>query len=213
MHFLNRNTAPGCLGNYRHGVNAWDKNCPTSQERADIWAALEAMQGRRCAYCECSLDAHGQHIEHFRQRGRYPQGTFDWQNLFGSCEREDSCGKHKDTCGAYNHADLIKPDTEDPEHFFLFAADGTIALRPHLTPQEQHRARETLRIFNLDVMHGPLRAMRKIAAIPYQQTAEVICDLAETYARDQWLPFWEAEVAQTRDLPFCTVIKHTLTPA
>lgn len=214
MHFLNRGPAPACLANYQHGVHQWTNITPSQPERVEIKTALETMQGRRCAYCECELDVHGQHIEHFRQRGRYPQGTFDWDNLFWSCEREDSCGKHKDRCGVYSPTDLIKPDVEDPEHFFLFASNGTIAIRiATLTAQEQDRAAKTLRIFNLDEERGALRFMRQAHCAGYLQTAEELQTISATWPQEDWLPFLEEEIARTSHLPFCTVLKHTLTPA
>ena len=155
---------------------------------------------------------HGQHIEHFRQRGRYPQGTFDWHNLFWSCERDNSCGKHKDGCGGYNHDDLIKPDVEDPEQFFLFVSNGSIALRAGLTAAQQHRAKETLRILNLDAQRGPLRHMRQRAASGYIQVVEDIMEMAAIHPPDVWQPLLEQELDQSRSLPFCTAIKHVLTP-
>ena len=149
MHQLIRPiTPPACLTHYRHGTNQWTEVTPA--EKTEIWEQLDVMQKGRCAYCECALpvqnDYYVAHIEHFRQRGRYPQGTFEWVNLFGSCNRKDSCGKHKDESGAYPHEDLIKPDIEDPEHFFLFVSDGSIAIRQGLSAAEQHRATENLRI-------------------------------------------------------------------
>jgi uncharacterized protein (TIGR02646 family) len=214
MHLLNRGPAPACLANYQPGVHQWTNITPTQQERDDIKTALEAMQGRRCAYCECDLDGYGQHIEHFRQRDRYPQGTFAWDNLFWSCCRKGSCGDHKDKCGAYPHAVLIKPDADDPERFFLFASNGTIAIRTGtLTTHEQHRAAETLRIFNLDEQRGALRYMRQAHCAGYLQTADELRTISATWPLQDWLPFLEEEIARTSHLPFCTAIKHTLTPA
>jgi uncharacterized protein (TIGR02646 family) len=213
MHFLQRGAAPNCLSNYRHGQHQWTHLTPTFVDRAAIRTELEAMQGRRCAYCECDLDQHGQHIEHFRQRDRYSQGTFDWDNLFLSCKRKDSCGKHKDECGPYNHADLIKPDVDDPEHDFLFGEHGTISLRQGLSPQENHRAEETLRIFNLDAQWGPLRKMRELTCMTYLDTATAFQEMAQQYPESEWLPLLEAELAAIQHLPFCTAIKHTLLPA
>jgi len=212
MHKLDRENInlPDCLNNYRHGRDEWA--ALTYEEREEIRSALELMQGRRCAYCECGLDDHGQHIEHFRQRGRYPQGTFDWSNLFLSCERHESCGKHKDRCGQYDYTDLIKPDVEDPEYFLLFANDGTIAVRRGLTAIERRRAEETLRIFNLDEQGGPLRYMRKAAVSGYIKTAQEIQDIANYYPQEDWMPFLMEEIEQSKDLPFCTAIKHALTP-
>jgi uncharacterized protein (TIGR02646 family) len=212
MHLLKRGPAPTCLENYKHNTHQWNLDSPTHEERIEICVELEAMQGRRCAYCEGDLDVHGQHIEHFRQRSRYPQGTFAWDNLFLSCLREESCGKHKDQCGFYSPGDLIKPDIEDPEHFFLFASNGTIAIRTaSLTPAEQHRAAETLRILNLDEVRGPLRHLRQAHCAGYLQTAEELQTIAATWPQEYWLPFLEEEIAKTSHLPFCTAIKHTLT--
>ncbi len=212
MHQLDRSRvpSPACLGRYRHRQDTW--NDLSGADRQEIRAALEIMQGRRCAYCECSIDArHGQHIEHFRQRRRYPQGTFDWNNLFWSCERDNSCGKYKDGCGPYNHDDLIKPDIEDPERFFLFVSNGSITLRAGLSAAQHHRAVETLRILNLDAQRGPLRHMRQRAVSGYIQVVEDIMEMASIHPPDVWQPLLEQELGQSRSLPFCTAIKHVLT--
>ena len=211
MHHLDRTPipSPACLSCYRHGLNTWGDL--SSDERQTIRVALEEFQGRRCAYCECNLDQY-EHIEHFRQRDRYPQETFNWDNFFLSCNHDDSCGRHKDRCSVYNHQDLIKPDVEDPEQYFVFISNGTIALRAGLTDVQQHRARETLRILHLDAQWGPLRQMRRVAAIGYIETAQAIWELASTPRLQDWVPLLEEELAQIENLPFCTAIKHVLTP-
>jgi len=71
--------APNCLGSYKHGQHKW--NDVTSEHKEQIRARLEEMQGRRCAYCEGSVDALGQHVEHFRRKHHYPALTFVWGNL------------------------------------------------------------------------------------------------------------------------------------
>lgn len=210
MHHLVRGQPPSCLNNYEYGRHTWD-DVPFADKEA-IRAALQTMQGVRCAYCECDLLQHDQHIEHFEQKGRRPAGTFAWENLFWSCSREDSCGKHKDKCGAYNKPDLIKPDVDDPEHFFLFTYDGSIALRPGLTPSEERRAKETLRIFNLDEQWGPLRRFRQLAVLGYLQTMKELEELAAVLSEQDINDYVAKEFAYTRNLPFCTAIKHALTP-
>jgi uncharacterized protein (TIGR02646 family) len=213
MHRLHRGNAPACLAKYRYGRDRWSDEIPTPEEKADqIWPALEAMQGNRCAYCEDAIGNGNRHIEHFRQSSRYRQGTFEWSNLFGSCNRNESCGKHKDSCDPYNHEDLIKPDEEDPEHFFLFVSDGTIQVQRTLNTQEAHRASETLRVFNLNSANGPLRHMRKRAIAGYLQTAEEIRQIAEVFPQEEWLPFLEEEISRIRELPFATAMKHSLIP-
>lgn len=213
MHKLTRpDEAPLCLSRYRHGLNQWGEI--SSAEKAEIWDKLDDMQQGRCAYCENNLPKfdgfYRAHIEHFRQCDRYPQGTFDWSNLFGSCQRKDSCGRYKDQCGPYEHTDLIKPDVEDPEYFFLFVADGSIAIRQGLSPDEQHRAAETLRIFSLDAQHGALRQMRFSAVQGYVQTAEALFSMAADFPEDEWLELLQQELDDTQHLSFVTTIHHLL---
>lgn len=205
MHKLTRGPAPACLGHYNHGLNNW--NDVTPADKQDIWLALDAMQGQRCAYCEADISHSSRHIEHFRQKGRDPTQTFVWANLFGSCNCEDTCGKHKDKQPVYPPGVLIKPDVEDPEYFLRFHSDGTITNRLNISAADQHRASETRRLFNLD--DGALRWQRRAAAIGYLQTAEVIAQ----FAADD--PHYAAacladEIAATEHLPFATAIKHTL---
>lgn len=208
MHKLNRGLAPACLQNYKHGRDNWSHVTP--DENLEIWRHLDAMQGKRCAYCEAEIVDNNRHIEHFRQRSRYPQGTFKWDNLFGSCNRPDNCGKHKDQCGDYDYHDLIKPDIEDPEKFFLFVSDGTIRIRPGLNANDTHRASETLRIFNLNAENGPLRHMRKRAVIGYLQTAEEIQKMAADFSKEDIQAYLQKEISDTAHLPFATAIKHAL---
>lgn len=210
MHHLQRGAAPNCLATFQHGANKWDAVTP--EDKTAIWHELDFMQGGRCAYCEADISHTDKHIEHFQQRSRFPQGMFDWNNLFGSCNREHSCGKHKDRCGAYDPTDLVKPDVDDPERFFVFVSDGTIAVRQGLSIQDQQCARETLRIFNLDAQHGPLRRMRQQAAAGYIQTGDELRALAAEFDESDWLPLLQSELAVVAHLPFATAIKHALLP-
>jgi uncharacterized protein (TIGR02646 family) len=216
MHKLHRDpVAPICLSHYQHSVDKWSMKSPTPDDRNQIWEKLQAMQGLRCAYCEAPI-SRGQgksHIEHFRNRKSFPQGTFDWSNLFGSCDRKETCGHAKDDpklTGAYDSADLIKPDIEDPDHFFIFIPDGTIQARDNLTDTDLHRARETLRVFQLDSEGGPLRQMRESAVTGHLKTVEEIQLIAAEFPPSEWLPFLQNEIDKTSHLPFATAIRHTL---
>jgi uncharacterized protein (TIGR02646 family) len=208
MHKLNRGIAPACLEQYQHGRDNW--GAVTSAEKVMIWAELEVMQAQRCGYCEADISNVPRHIEHFHQKGRYPTTTFLWSNLFGSCNRQDSCGKHKDHCDSYDPADLIKPDVDDPEYFFVFVSDGTIAVRQNLNAHDQQRARETLRVFNLDAEHGPLRRMRQQAAAGYIQTSEEFYRIALEYPEAEWRDLLDDELSAIANEPFFTAIKHVL---
>ncbi|MCP4119750.1 MAG: TIGR02646 family protein [Desulfobacteraceae bacterium] len=214
MHKLERPQAPACLAKYKHGQNNWGD--VSSEEKLQIWQRLDEMQQKRCAYCESQINKDSEnkdaHIEHFRQRSRCPQETFKWSNLFGSCNRQDSCGNHKDRLPPYDPADLIKMDEENPDDYFLFVADGTIALRKNLTERQKHRAEESLRVFNLNPQHGALRYMRKATVQGYLQTAEELVEMALKFDAEEWLPLLEEELNATKDLPFATAIRHIMMP-
>lgn len=174
----------------------------------EIWTGLDAMQHGRCAYCEAALSAENRHIEHFRQRHYYPQGTFDWHNLFGSCSRRDSCGKHKDRVGAYPHQNLIKPDVEDPEHFLLFIPIGSVHARANLSAAERLRAEETIRILHLN---GPLQAIRREVLRHYVETAEILAEVALQEGEEAARLLLQEELDAVEQLPHVTAIRHLLT--
>lgn len=201
-------SAPACLGGYAHGVHTWDNI--SSTHKGQIRTQLEAMQGRRCAYCEGSIDSLGQHIEHFRRKSLHPALTFDWDNLFWSCDQTDSCGHFKDRgAGPYNVADLIDPCKDDPDDYFIFWSDGTISVRSGLSTLEQHRATETLRVFSLHPYRGRLRNMRKSAVAQYVNYA---ADASEDgFSDDDIRELIAEELRFAHDLPFYTTIRHVLT--
>ncbi len=210
MHYLDRSqvAAPTCLSRYQHGRDAWEALARTKADYGQVTDALDALQGGRCAYCE-GLLGHA-HVDHFEQRSENVRRTFDWGNLFRSCLRDDSCGRYKDR-QTYACTDLIKPDVDDPEDFFRFQSDGSIATTESLSARDAHRARTTLRVLSLDAVHGPLRQSRQAHVQGYVQTGLEILDLAQQLGADARVLI-EAEVAQTRHLPYATAIKHVLTP-
>jgi uncharacterized protein (TIGR02646 family) len=168
------------------------------------------MQGRRCAYCEGSLDALGCHIEHFRRKdgAHSPHLTFVWANLYWSCNQADSCGRYKDHgAGAYNPNDLVDPCLDDPDQFFRFRSDGTINVRHGLSVVEMRRAEETLRVFNLNPKWGRLRNMRKAAVSAYVTFA----DGSVVFSLGELQEFFREELELAEALPFSTAIRHVLT--
>jgi len=214
MHKLQRGDGPACLDRYQHGEDRWETFVRDGQTPA-VWAALEQMQGARCAYCEGSIGPDRRHIDHFRQKDthRFPQGTFQWDNLFGSCVSDSSCGRFKDRCGTYDHALIIKPDGEDPDRYLVFVIDGTIAVREGLDANGAHRASETLRILGLNPNNGRLRNERRSAVAGYLQTAEFFCQISSEFPQEEWLPLLLEEIERIKDEPFCTAIRHALTSA
>lgn len=210
MHFLVRSAAPACLSRFQNGRDNWD--AITEADRREIWQQLNEMQGQLCAYCENDISGSSKkrHIEHFRQRSRYPQGTFDWSNLFGSCMQAKSCGRHKDKC-AYQPEDIIKPDRDNPEAFLQFLSDGKIVPRKGLSANDLHKAQETLRVFNLDHDHGPLRDIRKNTLNRYKYKFDEIQELADICDPIELTAYIQSEIDAVAGQPFKTAIKHYLT--
>jgi uncharacterized protein (TIGR02646 family) len=197
---------PACLANYDHSHHKWDN--VTCGDKAQIRQQLEQMQGRRCSYCEGSLDALGNHIEHFRRRGHFPHLTFSWGNLYWSCDQKDSCGHYKDHgAGTYDVDDLIDPCVDNPDTFFRFRTDGTINVRPDLQASDTHKAEETLRVFNLNPQWGRLRNMRKAAVAAYVCLVDGCVGISASDLQD----FFRDELAAAAALPFFTAIRHVLT--
>src|SRR5262249_41835004 len=148
------------------------------------------------------------------RRHDFPQLTFAWANLFWSCDQAGHCGCFKDReSGPYDPDDLIDPSVQDPELYLRFSSDGRVRLVPGLSPADQHRARETLRVFNLDHARGPLRRLRESHCAGYVGTGAELARLAQFSAPEEWHEFLDEEVQSTRHLPFATAIKHTLTHA
>lgn len=207
MHKLKRSqTPPSCLATYRHGLNNWGDVTP--EDKSEIWQMLEPMQGKRCAYCEISIEPpQKRHIEHFEQKGRLPQKTFVWSNLFGSCNYDDRCGRYKDK-QHYNSQDLIKPDIDDPEYYLVFAPNGSVSPRSNLSPSDHHKAQETIRVFRLD--DGVLQQIRYRETCGYVQDAEFFAEMLNDYPDDIQIELQE-KINETSSLPFATAIKHILT--
>ncbi|MDP2778968.1 retron Ec78 anti-phage system effector HNH endonuclease PtuB [Devosia sp.] len=206
MRKLQRVVAPECLKKLEREKHTWDQ--VTTDNKNAIWEKLELMQGKRCAYCESPIDKGSRHIEHFRQRSDAPKLTFFWENLFGSCSRTDCCGKYKDVkARPYDPKDLIKPDEEDPEDFFIFSANGSVSPRadPHKEKEKWHRAMETIRIFNLN---GPLQGIRHAAVRGYVTTFDALVNEVTPKELNEWIL---SEVSNTVNGPFVTAIRHVLT--
>jgi len=209
MRYLDRANVPppACLAQFQHGRDNW--GAVDAVSKAEIRAHLEQLQGRRCSYCEGSVDTLGQHIEHLRSRHRFPVLTFVWENLYWSCNQDDSCGRHKDNgADAFDINDVIDPCAENPDRYFRFRSDGTIETRADLTAAQQHRATETLRVFNLDPEYGRLRSMRARVLEVYLALESGILEALATFSLEERGAFIDEELLRTAAEPFSTVIRH-----
>ena len=164
----------------KHVGSPW-KDFIGTDDHAKLADALYERQDGYCAYCEIHLeDQSAGHIEHLERRRDTPQRTFDWTNLFYSCNKSDSCGKHKDDDKKrirFNPAAIIDPSEENPLDFFVYTANGRIVAKEGTG---QRRAEETIRVFNLNCSR--LNSIRKNAAMAVSCFLEYVAAEADRAA-------------------------------
>lgn len=221
MRFLKRGEAPQVLSDFDYTIHNWDDHIKP-RHRALIWTSLFTMQGERCAYCECSIkkdDPDDKHIEHFRQKGNvlYKHLTFDWSNLFGSCNDGSRCGRFKDKSGVSSE-DIIKMDEEDPERFFTFLSNGGVVIKEGLSDAEVRRAEMTLQAFVLNPRRGGVRYERQRVISSHKYLIdEFESILNEFYNLDDGVDYSDLLAESLEEYkekisgqPFTTAIKHVL---
>jgi len=213
VHKLHRTTVPVpvCLSEGTEGRSYGDLY---AAEKEEIRATLLRLQGDRCAYCErrTGRERNDGHIEHFRDQAGHDHLDLNWENLFWSCSDENTCGKHKDKCkgksgpqATFRREEILDPSMDDPELFLLFLPDGTVRPRPDLSPVDQRRAEETLRVFQLD-KSADLRRSRADAVKPYVHTLEWL----SLQGPEMLLSYIRLTLGQLQTTPFATAIKQFL---
>ncbi|WP_086775288.1 retron Ec78 anti-phage system effector HNH endonuclease PtuB [Vibrio coralliirubri] len=206
MRKLNR-LPSNCLSGLVHGQNDW-----MEAPKDDIWIELDKMQNGYCAYCECYLKR--KHIEHFKTRTAYPQETFRWANIFGSCGDSSKtggwgrCGIYKDAgAGKYNIAELLKPDQDDPSDYLLFLTSGMVVAHPSLTGGSLRKAEETIRVFNLNGDSALFNSRRKaIGAI--QKEIDELYQMQDELG-DDWQSFLDEALTGVCGQEFQTALEHS----
>jgi len=179
--------APTCLSRFDPTKETWAD--VSNADKEEIRTQLGRLQNNNCAYCECDIrnESSKPHIEHFEQRSRVPQKTFDWDNLFWSCSHDECCGKFKDkVVKTYKQPGiLLKPDVDNPRQYLFFGSTGEVEPRAGIDATSEKRALETIRVFALD--DGRLVQMRKAYS-----SGPIAC-LEEIYASgflpEEMLPF------------------------
>ena len=210
MHKLDRSSVakPSCLASYNYQQHTWEDM--SSSDKSQIRNSLKKMQACRCAYCEGPIYSNNGHIEHFRRKNpaHFPQLSFAWCNLFLSCDSREHCGHHKDrpSTGYYNPADLVKPDKDDPDQFFYFHSSGEIRSRSGIDTGQSMRAKETIRVFNLN--RSTLKSARRSALRAYEKREPGILEALMAFEEADRQQFISEEIEATRKDPYWTVIRH-----
>ncbi len=234
MHKLDRSAiaAPTCLSAYDFLTQSWKDLTPDC--KASVRTALLRMQGTpgdpsnpgtqetdfigvRCAYCEGQI-RHERHIEHFRRKSRshpngYPELTFAWENLFISCTSHDHCGHYKDhgSGGTFDPEDLIKPDEHEPDDYLYFHSRGEVLVRDNgsnMAEADLRRARETIRVFNLNSTRLTGARARSVASY-LSKDSRILEDL-QSWSLEDRRAYVHSELAETRWDAHSTVIRHLL---
>jgi uncharacterized protein (TIGR02646 family) len=191
MKQLTRSAKPRCLNQYRAGTHNWDD--VTASDKVAIWKQFDLMQMGFCAYCECTLSS--KHIEHFKTRDSTPGSIFEWSNLFGSCDDRGRCGHYKDSQKAkpYDISNIIKPDLDDVNKFLLFLTNGRVSVRNDLSPRMELKARETIRVLNLNG-DTTLVNRRKTSFKQIKPNIDSLYQLIEELDYEDWIVLLEDEI-------------------
>ena len=96
---------------------------------------------------------------------------------------------------------------EDVSATLRFLPDGQVVPADHLSSADRWRAKETIRVFNLN---GILRHQRKKLLMDYQQTVEFFYEVAQESAEREWRPLLEEELENISGEPFETAIVQQL---
>lgn len=193
MHKLTRSyPEPQALVNARtSGATEWDAYWSgRGAGKESVQFDLLLMQHEKCAYCECALDLHQGHIEHFRRKKPdewFPQLTFVWENLYYSCCRNGTCGCHKDRVLSRDDVDLlIDPCVDNPEDFIQFTYDGGVDIRSGLDELKTRRAKLTISTFGLpnpklvELRRNALKAYEWLKALSSDQIDDYLANLPDT---------------------------------
>ena len=129
---------------------------------------LENEQRNQCAYTELPLEyeKNNSHIEHLKRKDSafFPELTFEWSNLFVSCNSDDFGGKYKDEKylkgkTKADNALIINPALENPNEYFELTNWGELTVKDDLQGIARTKAEETINAFNLN--HNSLQDRRR----------------------------------------------------
>ncbi len=125
---------------------------------AEVKQALVRVFHGKCAYCESKITHvdYG-HIEHYRPKSRFPDLTFEWDNLLLACGICNGA-EHKGDCfpEAADNGPLLNPCDDDPVAHLRFHFDPRTGLASVYGRTPRGRTTEQL----LGLNRPDLRAFR-----------------------------------------------------
>lgn len=164
MKFINKNTEPQSLSNWKEQDKMFQKNNPKWQRFRNPYKEnykndLIIEQGHICCYCEQKLNIHDCHIEHLIPQSQNKDLIFEHQNLLCSCQLEIESGEPRH-CGnsKANNTLQITPLMPECESKFTFIEDGQIQ-------HTDEDSRLTIEYLKLDI--DKLNDLRRNAIEPF----------------------------------------------
>lgn len=124
MRQISNRTQPISFTNWkRKNQNEIWGNFSVTIEYTELKEYLRSTQENMCCYCEIAIKQNSDaHIEHLKSRDHFPNQRFDFDNLYASCQHNDSCGHFK---GNQDPTCMILPNS-NCESRFTYTDNGKI---------------------------------------------------------------------------------------
>ena len=165
------------------GTSGWN---PSKEQKKRLGQHLLPIQKHICCYCEKQFDNNPHHIEHFIEQHDDKTKTYDYENLFLSCEGEStkkdndentSCG-HKKTDSRHantpiNYNLLLNPANIATQNCFEYEDSGKI-IPNKKSAGSQQQALYTIKRLNLD--NQRLKNERQTAIITLEKEINGLSD-------------------------------------
>lgn len=151
----------------KHNPKNWDGLAPDIRTNTRKYI-LENEQFNQCAYTELPLkyENNNSHIEHLKRKNSafFPELTFEWSNLFVSCNSDDFGGKYKDMTylkgkSKTDNELILNVSLENPSAFFDLKEYGELTIKEGLNANQIMKAKITIDAFNLN--HPSLTSRRR----------------------------------------------------
>ena len=141
------------------------------KDKAILNNSLPDEQENMCVYCETKLNKY--HIDHFYKRDLFPNKTFDYENLYLSCDNENNCAKYKDKFGLqkYKFELMFNPINIKLGEFYYSYMGDIIG--------KSKKARYTIKVFNLN--SKKLVEQRKRIILSLKDFGELNIDLFDVF--------------------------------
>jgi uncharacterized protein (TIGR02646 family) len=150
MKQINKNTEPTTFANWKKQNSncSWSNFSKPDSTHRDIYIQLRQKlieeQEKMCCYCEVALkEERDAHIEHLKDQDNHPNDRYNFNNLFASCQHNDSCGHKKDN-GYFN--EMISPIDKKCQEKFTYTGAGSLISQD----ENDNFAKETIKLLGLN---------------------------------------------------------------